>query len=174
MVVVIIVVIIVIIALAIYAVMLNKGLNRGTRNVESVELDERRHSMKVSRVSGFIPSKYRAFFDVLKTAMPAQYIILPNIAVELLFQRSNRRELKLEGQYVSFGVFTKDFQPVLVIDLKDFTEATDLVFRLSENEKQLIRNLGIPVMEHEIRDNYSVDELRRAIAKAMNPLYADR
>jgi len=172
--VIVIVIAVIIIAIAIYAVLLNKGLNRGTRNVESTELSERRHSMKVSRVSGFIPYKYRAFFEVLKTSMPAQYIILPNIAVELLFQRSNRKELKLEGQYVSFGVFTKEFQPVLVIDLKDFSESSDLVFSLSDNEKQLIRNLGIPVMEHEIRDSYSVDELRRAIAKAMNPLYSDR
>ena len=163
-----------VIVIAVYAVLLNKGLNSRTRKTENVELDERRYSMKVSRVSGFMPYKYRAFYEVLKTAMPAHYIILPNIAIELLFQRTNRKELRLEGHYVSFGVFTKDFQPVLVIDLKDFSEATNLVFSLSENEKQLVRNIGIPIMEHEIRDHYGVDELRRAIAKAMNPLYSEK
>jgi len=161
-------------AVAIYLVLLSKGLNSGVRDLAESELGERRKSIKVSRVSGFMPSKYRAFYEVLKVAMPSHYVILPNIAIELLFTSSNRKELQLEGQYVSFCVFTKDFKPILVIDLKDFSDASNLVFSLTDTEKELIQNLGLPILEHEVRDHYSVDELRRSIAKAMNPLYAER
>jgi len=171
---VIIVTVVVILAILLYVVLLRKGLNTGVRGLETTELSERRKSMKVSRVTGFMPQKYRAFYEVLKSAMPTHYIILPNIAIELLFARANRKELQLEGQYVSFGVFTKDFRPILVIDLRDFSDATDMIFTLTETEKQLIQNLGIPVMEHEIRDSYTIDELRRRIAKALNPLFSEK
>ena len=170
------IVIAVVIALVIigYGIWLNKKLNSGVRDVASSELDERRRSIKVSRVAGFIPDKYRAFYDVLKVAMPSNYVILPNIAAELLFQRANRKELQLEGQYISFCVFTNSFSPVLVIQLNDYSVATDAVFVLPDKIKELIRSLGIPVMEHDIRDQYNIDELRRCIAKAMNPLYSDK
>ena len=170
------IIIVVVIALAIllYVILLNKGINREVKDVEKNDLNERRQSIKVSRVAGFIPIKFRAFYEALKVAMPANYIILPNIAVELLFQRNNRKELKLEGQYVSFGIFTITFTPVLVIQLNDYSVAADTVFNIKDNIKDLIRNLGIPVMDYEIRDNYNIDDLRRAIAKVMNPLYSDK
>ena len=162
------------IVIIIYVVFLSKKLNSGARELAEIELEDRRRSIKVSRVSGFIPYQYRAFFEALKAAMPADYIILPNIAVELLFRRVNRKDLKLEGHYVAFGIFTTTFTPVLVIDLKDYSAATDIVFKLSESEKNLIRSMGIYIMEYEIRDTYNIDDLRRAIAKSMNPLYSDK
>ena len=170
----IIIVVVIAMAILIYVVLLNRGLNREVREVAVSDLGERRQSIKVSRVAGFIPIKYRDFYAALKAAMPTNYIILPNIAVELLFQRNNRKELKLEGQYVSFGIFSTEFTPVLVIQLNDYSTATDLVFHVKDNIKDLIRNIGIPIMEHDIRDNYNIDELRRAIAKVMNPLYSDK
>jgi hypothetical protein len=172
--VIVIIIVAIIAAVAAYVVLLYRGLNRGVRDVTDSELSERRKSMKVSRVSGYMPHKYRAFYDVLKTAMPAHYIILPNTAVELLFQRANRKELQLEGQYASFCVFNQSFVPILVIQLRDVSDASDAVFIISDTVKELIQNLGIPIMEQEIRDHYSVDDLRRNIAKAMNPLFAER
>jgi len=162
------------IVIAVYLVLLNKGINRGTRREETNELGERRKSIKVSRVSAFMPYKYRAFYDVLKIAMPSHYVIMPNIAVELLFTRANRKELNLEGQYVSFCVFNQAFVPILVVQLRDISDASDMVFNLSSTVKEIIQSTGIPVLEHEIRDSYNVDELRRNIAKTMNPLFAER
>jgi len=170
----IIIIVAIVAAIAVYVVFLFKRLNRGVRDVEDSELSERRKSMKVARVAGFMPQKYRAFYDILKTAMPAHYIILPNIAVELLFQRANRKELQLEGQYASFCVFNQSFVPILVIQLRDFSDAADMVFLLSDTVKELVKSLGIPVMEHEIRDHYNIDDLRRNIAKAMNPLFTEK
>lgn len=156
-----------------YVFLLHKKVNRGERAVAERDLSTRRRSIKVSRVSGFIPFQNREFYESLKTAMPSNYIILPNIAVELLFRRINRDEIELEGQYVSFGVFTTSFEPVLVIQLNDYSVAPDIVFRIPDSVKDLIRSIGIPVMEHDIRDHYNIDDLRRSIAKAMNPLYSD-
>lgn len=169
---VIVIVVVIVIALALYGIFLSKQLNSGVRDTTTSELAERRQSIKVSPVHGFIPPKLVAFYDVLKAAMPSHYIILPNIAMELLFQRANRKELQLAGQYVSFVAFTKAFAPVLAIQANDFSEATDSVFVATEEEKALVRGLGIPFMEYPIRDNYNIDDLRRAIAKAMNPLFS--
>lgn len=170
----IIIVVAIVIAIIIYLYLLNKGLNSGQGDSKNIELEERRASIKVSRVSGFMPDKYRTFYEVLKKAMPSNYIILPNIAVELLFQRAHRKDLQLEGQYVSYCVFTSEFAPVLVISLNDFSDISDVVFRLTASEKRLIQASGIAVLEYNVRDNYSIDDLRRSIAKTMNPLYLDK
>jgi|GEM_PF-1895452 len=163
----------IVVAILVYLFFLNNTLNNKKDNIRDMELEERRGSIKVSRVTGFMPPKYREFYMALKTAMPDKYKILPNIAIELLFQRANRRELKLEGYYASFCVFTRDFSPVLVIALNDFTEVGDRNFRISPSQKKLIMNSGIPVLEYEVRDNYSIDELRRTIAQALNPLFVN-
>jgi len=164
----------VVVGVVVYAVLLNKKVNRVKKKEAASELKDRRTSIKVSRVCGFIPPQFRTFFDALRVAMPSNYIILPNIAVELLFRRQNRQELQLEGQYVSFGVFTTSFAPILLVELNDYSKATEAVFDLSDSIKDLIRNIGIPVMEYDIRDNYNIDDLRRAIAKAMNPLFQNK
>jgi len=163
-----------VIAIVLYVVLLNRRMNNSTRKIAQKDVDDRRKSIKVSRVSGFIPYQCRAFFDALRAAMPDNYIVLPNIAVELLFRRINRKELELEGQYASFCVFNKGFVPVLVIQLNDYSVATDIVFQIPNSVKELIRSMGIPVMEYDIRDSYNIDELRRSIARAMNPLYTDK
>lgn len=165
------IVIAIVAGILIYLYLLNKSLNGTKNSAKNMELEERRGSIKVTCVSGFMPYKYRLFFETLKKAMPANYIILPNIAIELLFQRAYRKELQLEGEYLSFCVFNTDFVPILAISLTDFTDVSDTVFRLTESQKKLIQSAGIPVMEYEIRDSYSIDELRRSLAKAMNPLY---
>jgi hypothetical protein len=170
----IIIIAIVAVGVIVYAVLLNKKVNRVKKKEAASELKNQRTSIKVSRVSGFIPHQFRTFFDALRAAMPSNYIILPNIAVELLFRRQNRKDLKLEGQYVSFGVFTTAFAPVLLIELDDYSTATEAVFDLSDSIKELIRNIGVPIMEYDIRDHYDIDDLRRAIAKAMNPLFAGK
>ena len=158
------------IAIIIYAVILNGKLNSDKGDVRRSELDERRRSVKVNKVSGYIPPKISAFYDVLKVAMPSHYIILPNIAIELLFQRANRKDLCLTGQYATFCIFTARFAPVLVIELVDYSVATDTVFIIPPKIKEMLRNSGIPVMEYSIRDSYSIDDLRVTISKAMNPL----
>ena len=160
----------IVIVIVIYAVILNKKLNSDKKDVKQSELDERRRSVKVNKVSGFIPPKISAFYEVLKVAMPAQYVILPNIAIELLFQRANRKDLCLTGQYATFCIFTAKFAPVLVIELVDYSVATDAVFIIPPKIKEMLRNSGIPVLEYAIRDTYSIDDLRMTISKAMNPL----
>ena len=165
------VVIAIVLAIIFYAVILNKKLNSNKRDIHDAELEERRRSVKVTRVTGFIPPKNSAFFKVLKMAMPANYIIIPNIAVELLFQRMNRKDLHLEGQYASFGVFAENFAPILVINLNDYSVTTDSVFSLPDKIKNMLVNCGVPVLDYDVCDSYSIDELRRAIAKAMNPLF---
>jgi len=162
------------IGLVIYVVFLSRALNGKKGDPKDQELEERRGSIKVSRVSGFMPFKYRKFYEALKSALPSKYIIVPNIAIELLFQRAYRKELRLEGEYLSFCVFTAEFAPVLAIALQDFTDAGDAVFRLTTSQKKLIQSAGIPVMEYEIRDTYSIDDLRLALARAMNPLFSEK
>ena len=162
----------IVLAILAYAVFLNRKVNRVKGDVRRTELADRRSSTKVGKVSGFAPPKIRAFYDALRTAMPSNYIIIPNIAVELLFQSANRKDLGLEGQYANFCIFTEALAPILVIDLKDFSYAPVIsnAFIIPEKVKDLIRSAGIPVMTYDIRDSYNIDDLRRTIAKSMNPL----
>jgi hypothetical protein len=155
----------------VYAVLLNKRLNSEKRSAKNSEVDERRRSMKVSRVTSFMPPKYSAFYEVLRTAMPANYVIMPNVAIELLFQRAYRPEIQMVGQYADFCIFTEKFVPALVIELRDYSTATDTVFHMDDKVRDIIRGCGIAVMEYDVRDTYSIDDLRRTIAKAMNPLF---
>jgi len=160
----------IVMAIVVYAIFLNARVNNKVFKESKRELSDRRNSVKVARVAGFIPPKNHAFYEVLKTATPDQYIIIPNVAVELLFRRTNRRDLRLEGQYVDICIFTPRFVPILVINLRDFSAATDMTFQIADNVREMIKSCGIPIMDYDIRDAYSIDDIRRSIAKAMNPL----
>lgn len=162
----------IVIVVGAYAFLLNRKINSAKSDLRMSELEERRKSVKVNKVVGFIPPKIITFHNVLKSAMPSNYIIIPNAAIELLFQRANRKDLALEGTYATFCVLTANFAPVLVIELVDYSGVTDSVFKIPQNIKELLIHTGIPVMQYEIRDSYSIDDLRRKIAKAMNPLYS--
>ena len=154
-----------------YALVLHKKVNKSKYSIKQTELNERRKSVKVNKVTGFIPPKLGRFYDALKLAMPANYAIIPNVALELLFQRFNRRDLRLEGKYADFCIFTDRFVPVLVVDLRDFSTAADESFVIPDGIKDILRTVGIPVLDYAVADSYSIDDLRRSIAKVMNPLY---
>jgi len=161
---------VIVIAVVLYAVVLNRGINRSGSEGTNELMDERRRNIRASKVTSFMPPKIMNFFNVLQSAMPSNYVLIPNVAVELLFKRVMRRDLRLQGQYVDVCVFTPNFVPVLVINLNDFSRVADSTFDLPENVKSMLRSSGIPVMDYDMRDSYSIDDLRRTIAKSMNPL----
>ena len=172
----IVIIVAIVVAIVFYAIFLNKRIAQDDRyynhknDFEDQSSLAATHAMRGYRVTGYIPHKINAFYEVLKIAMPPNYIIIPNVAIELLFKRTNRRDLRLSGQYCDICIFTENFAPVMVIDLNDFTTATDSTFDIPERTRELLRNCGISVLEYDIRDAYSIDDLRRSIAKTMNPL----
>lgn len=172
----IVIIVAIIVAIIMYAIFLNKRIAKDDRyynhknDFEDNSDNSPVNTARGYRVTGFIPHKISAFYEVLKIAMPPNYIIVPNVAVELLFKRTNRRDLKLAGQYCDICIFTANFAPVMIIDLNDYTTAVDSTFTIPERTRELLRDCGISVLEYDIRDAYSIDDLRRSIAKTMNPL----
>ena len=166
----IVIIVAIVLLVLIYAFFLYKRLNGEKRDDIKRIVDERRTNVRASRVSAFIPPKVRAFYNALRSAMPPNYIIMPNIAVELLFKRTTRRDLAVVGQYATVAIFTDRFAPVLIINLRDFSATSDATFLLPDRVKDMLRTAGIPIMEYDIRDNYSIDDLRKTVARTMNPL----
>ena len=162
----------VIAGIVIYAVVLSVRINRDRRDISAEELEDRRRAAKGARLKlKFFDSKNIAFYDALKRALPSNYIVFPRVAVELLFERLQRAELRLQGQYMDFCVFTDKFVPVLAVELRDHSMVSESTVGMKNSTKETIRNSGLPVLEYGMRDVYSTDDLRRAIAQKMNPLF---
>lgn len=163
----------VVVGIIIYAVILSTRINRREQtDLTPEELEDRRRAIKGARIKlAFFDSKNTDFYNALKIALPRNYVIFPRVAVELLFYHINRADLRLKGQYIGFCVFTDKLAPVLAIDLIDTTLAGESTLPLKSSTKDIIRSSGLPVLEYAMRDVYSIDDLRKSIAKAMNPLF---
>ena len=153
-----------------YAVWFNKKLSSERVEDKQEVFRERRKSVKAVCVSSFIEPKVHRFYIALRQALPSQYVVFPSVCTELLFIKSQRSDLRLRGFYADMVVLTQTLKPVLVIDLIDSSLTGDFVHPLDDEAKDVIRNAGINILEYPIQENYGIDELRKAVAKAMNPL----
>jgi hypothetical protein len=126
---------------------------------------------KSAPITPFMDTKVFKFYEALKAALPAEFIAAPHVAIEKLFAHSARKELRMTGQFADFVIFTRSFMPVLVIDLFDMSIVSlDNVNKIKNIFKDVIRNSGLAILDYKLDDNYNIDELRRDIANAINPL----
>ena len=154
-----------------YAVWLSKRLNTERVDEKQSIRRERRKSVKPIAVPYYLERKVYAFYNALIKALPSHYIVLPSVSAELLFQENQRVDLRLWGYYADIVVFTQTFTPVLVIDLQDFSLTGGVTHALDEDVVDVIKLSGIGYMQFPIKESYNIDEIRKAVAKAMNPLY---
>ncbi|MDR0975429.1 MAG: DUF2726 domain-containing protein [Christensenellaceae bacterium] len=126
---------------------------------------------KSADIVPYLNDNSKKFFDVLKRALPAQFIIYPNVCVEKLFEYRSRDMLQMQDAYADFVIFNEALMPMLVIDLFD-TSLVSLegINRLKNRYKTIIKNSGVPVLDYEIKEVYNLDELRREMAAAINPI----
>jgi hypothetical protein len=168
-------VVIIIILAAIYMLWIT-GRNGDDKPVLSTEEMETKNEWKRSvpksaPIVPFMVAKTLHFYEILKMSLPSGYMIIPNCPIEKLFDISKRADLKMLGQYGDFVIFDETYRPVLVIDLFDMSIVNlDSVNKIKDIFKDVLRNSGVPVMDYKLDGEYSIDYLRRDIAKAINPL----
>ena len=164
----------IIVAIIVYGIWLSRRMNNTRTSIRKSEVQTRRGNIKYSYDWKYIDPKVVPFFNTLKSAMPSNYVIVPNVPLELLYKPSKRADLQLQGVYTDFCIFTQTYTLVLIITLIDYSPTGEIIHTISAEIKDFLRQQGISVMDYAIRDNYSVDDLRKNIAKAMNPLYSER
>jgi hypothetical protein len=126
---------------------------------------------KTAPVVPYLETKILKFYEVLKMSLPSGFMIIPHCPIEKLFLDSKRKDLKMLGQYADFTIFDDAYVPVLVIDLFDMSIVNlDTVNKIKGIFKDVLRSSGIPVMDYKLDEAYNIDQLRRDIAKAINPL----
>ena len=131
----------------------------------------RRSVPKTAPVVPYMDPKILRFYEVLKMALPAGFVIIPHCPIEKLFVVSKRSDLHMLGQYADFVIFDDSYNPVLVVDLFDMSIINlDTVNKIKTIFKEVLRNSGIPVLEYKLSEDYNIDILRREIAGAINPL----
>jgi len=164
-------VVIVVIGGIIYGVWLNRKLNTDRTEEKYSMRRERRRSVKAVSVPCYIEQRCQGFYVALQKALPSNYIIFPNVSAELLFQKHQRQDLRLWGFYADFVVFTQSYIPILVIDMQDQSLKSDVTPVLNDEVVDVIKLAGISFLRYPVQTNYNIDEIRKAVAKAMNPLY---
>lgn len=166
----IIIIILVVVGLSIYGYWFSRRLSSTQRTEKYKSREDRRKLIKPVSVQSYINPKLKHFLDHLKRALPASYICLPSISLELLYPEEKRESIWLWGHYADIVIFTSGFTPILVIDLIDTTLTGEHVYPMSVAVEEFLKSSGINVLKYTIADTYNINALREAIAKAMNPL----
>ena len=131
--------------------------------------------VKAASLGPYMDAKTLRFYEVLRAAVPASFILMPHVSLEKLFATSDRYELRMSGQYADFVIFSASYMPLLVIDLFDMSIVNlETVNKIKNVSKEILSNSGLPVLDYKLTDKYTVDELRRLIANVMNPLRVDK
>ena len=159
-------------AIVVYTFWLNKRMGGGKDGTDIRHDKQTQKDIKPKLFGPFMLRNQQVFFEAMKKSLPSHYVVIPNVAIELLFDKGQRDDLQMGDEYADVAVFTENYLPVLVIDLVDYSPSGKAVFHLSLDAKDMLRSVGVNVLEYNIRDTYSVDELRKAVAKATNPLYS--
>ena len=146
--------------------------NKNRSRTAHSEFEERNLiSVQTGQIVPFMDADAMKFFNALKAALPPNYIAVPNVSIEMLFDYKQRFDLHIGGQYGDFVIFTEKYVPALVIDVYDTSLMTlESAKIIKKQTKELLRKSGVPLLEYSKRDTYSIDDLRRAMGKAMNPM----
>ena len=158
-------------AIIVYAVWLSRKMHHKTVDEDQRDTRRERKGITVAPYGQFLGNTKQKFHQALIKALPASYIIVPNVGVELLFKTGIQADLKLAGQYADFGIFTESWIPILLIFLVDYSPVGKPAFKVTPDIKELLNKISIRTLEYGVREVYSIDDLRKAIAKTMNPLY---
>lgn len=156
-----------------YAIWLTRKMNRKTTE-DNTGRDYNKRDRKgitITPYGAFIGTRKSDFHSALRKALPSNYVIIPNVAIELLFKSDSRHDLHMEGQYADFGIFTEKWIPILLIFLVDYSPIGKQAFKITQDVKEMVNAINVQTMEYGVKENYSIDDLRKSIAKAMNPLY---
>jgi hypothetical protein len=165
--------IVVIVILAIIYVLWLTGRNEKPALADEPEIKDewKRTVPKSAPVVPYMDTKVFRFYEVLKMSLPSMFTIIPHCSIEKLFEISKRKDLRMSGQYADFAIFNEAFVPVLVIDLFDMSIVNlDTVNKIKGIFKDVMRSSGIAVMDYKLDEHYNIDQLRRDIATAINPL----
>jgi hypothetical protein len=163
-------ILIIVIIVALYFVWLT---SRNLGNAVYTENDKeikKKNIPKSALIVKFLDEKVHKFYTTLLKALPSDYIVIPNVPIEKLFEVSQRNDLRMKGQYADIVIFSSGYMPLLVIDLFDMS-IIDLgtVNKVKNISKDVLRNSGVAVLDIKLSNSYNIDEIRRVIANAINP-----
>lgn len=121
----------------------------------------------------FLTSSENNFLYNFQSVLPNEYVIYPKIHVEQVALPYNNVTFYnvVKNKVLDYVVFLrKNMQPVVVIDVHD---RTGMQKSIEEDDKLLstaLANIGLPIVDYEIRQEYEPAELLSRFLDALDPL----
>ena len=121
----------------------------------------------------FLNSMENNFMYNFQKVLPDEYVVYPKINMKSLINPYNNINFynAVSNRVLDFVVFLrKNMQPVVVIDIHD---RTGVQKSIEEDDKMLfmaLKNVNLPVVEFEVRQDYVPAELLSRFLDALDPL----
>lgn len=124
----------------------------------------------------FFSKAERSFYEVLRRAMPKDYVLFAKVGLgDLLYiQRGTERwqawRNRIQSKHVDFVLCDPKFlKPILVIELDDSSHDDPDREERDAFVDQALAAGGIPILHVPVAQAYNADELRRLVAERIGP-----
>ena len=164
--------VLILIAVLIFVIM-TKGKKKALKSKKQKNISDVDTKKSMALKIPFLNGPESNFLRNFQSILPDEYVVYPKISMEKLVVPYNNKEFYDIVKYkkLDFVVFLKrNMQPVVVIDLHD---RTGVQKSIEEDDKFLaaaLRNVGLPVVDYEVRQEYEPAELLGKFLDALDPI----
>ena len=158
-----------ILAIVIFLLMTRKK-KKGSRIKHMSDIDT---SKSMGLRIPFLNSAENNFLYNFQSILPGEYVVYPKVSMQQLIVPFNNLNFynAVKDRVIDYVVFMKkNMQPVVIIDLHD---RSGVQKSIEEDDKYLgmaLRNVGLPIVDYEIRQEYEPAELLGRFLDALDPV----
>lgn len=151
-------------------IVISKGNINKERKIKSREIDTQK-SMQLK--IPFLNNMENNFLYNFQKVLPDEYVVYPKVSIKQVVLPYNNKTLfeYIHNRTLDFVVFLrKNMQPVVVIDIHD---RTGVQKSIADDDKYLgeaLRNVNLPIVDFEVRQDYEPAELLRKFLDALDPV----
>lgn len=135
-----------------------------------VEID---YSKSMALKIPFLNGMENNFLYNFQKVLPDEYVVYPKINMKSLINPYNNINFynAVSNRVLDFVVFLrKNMQPVVVIDIHDRTGVQKSIEEDDKNLFMALKNVNLPIVEFEVRQDYVPAELLSRFLDALDPL----
>lgn len=151
-------------------VIITKKNTVNEKRVKTKEIDTQKSmQLKVP----FLNSMENNFLYNFQKILPDEYVVYPKVSIKQVILPYNNKTFfdYIHNRTLDYVVFLrKNMQPVVVIDIHD---RTGVQKSIADDDKYLgeaLRNVKLPVVDYEVRQDYEPAELLRKFLDALDPV----
>ncbi|MBQ7307386.1 MAG: DUF2726 domain-containing protein [Clostridia bacterium] len=165
----------VVIAIVVFLLMTRKGgKKKGKKGVSTTEnVGEIDYSKSMALRIPFLNAMENNFMYNFQKVLPDEYVVYPKVNMKSLINPYNNVNFynAVSNRVLDFVVFMKkNMQPVVVIDIHDRTGVQKSIEEDDKHLSMALKNVNLPVVEFEVRQDYVPAELLSRFLDALDPL----